>query len=258
MKTAVVTSFDENYFEYSMVMLKSLSQNYFCQDPLDVICLVPENLLTKEEIYTQRLHAANLKVSFRTSDKYKKLMSGGFKHKAPENDNHITSNTMQRIFLSSTLHDYDKVIYLDPDIVIMRDVRPLLEYPMYDYLTALQEPDHMNLRTFKTLDRPYFNNGVFITDLRYWRRSGLEDKMERHARTEPPTDLLEQDLMNRFMIDVWSPLPQSFNYFDQNGDQNIKGDGPLVVHFIGEGKPWVNGPPETAWRRRWKKIYASL
>lgn len=256
MKTAVVTSFDENYFEYSMVMLKSLSQNYFCQDPLDVICLVPENLLTKEEIYTQRLHAANLKISFRTSQQYEDLVRGGRYtfNEVP----HVTQNAMQRLFLSSTLHDYEKAIYLDPDTIILRDVTPLLEYPMYNHLMALQEPDHMNLRTFKTLDRPYFNNGVFITDLRYWRRSGLEETMLAWLKVNDPTECIEQDLMNRFMIDVWSPLPQSFNYFDQNGDQLIDGHGPLVVHFIGEGKPWVDGPPETAWRRTWKKIYATL
>ncbi len=255
MKTALVTSFDENYFKYSMVMLKSLSQNYFCQDPLDVICLVPGELLTREKEYSAALRAANLKISFRTSQQYEKVTcSGRYSYR---DFPHITQNAMQRLFLASTLHEYSKVIYLDPDTIILRDVQPLLEYPLHGKIAAYQEPDHMNLRTFKTLDRPYFNNGVFITDLEYWREVGLEEQMIAWLESNELTPIIEQDLMNRFLFPVWSPLPKSFNFFDQDGDQ-VDEPGPLVVHFVGEGKPWVEGPTETAWRVRWNKVYNEL
>jgi lipopolysaccharide biosynthesis glycosyltransferase len=255
MKTALVTSFDENYFKYSMVLLKTLSQNYFCQDPLDVICLVPGELLTKEKEYVAALRAANLNVSFRSSNKYEDLVRSG-RYTFNEFP-HITSNALQRLFLASTLHEYSKAIYLDPDTIILRDIQPLLDYPLHGKIAAYQEPDHMNLRTFKTLDRPYFNNGVFITDLEYWRQVGLEEEMVSWISTNELTPIIEQDVMNRFLFPVWSPLPQSFNFFDQNGDE-VLGDGPLLVHFIGEGKPWVEGPTETAWRRRWIDVYQNM
>lgn len=255
MKTCIVTSFDENYFKYSMVMLRSLSQNYSYQVPLDVICLVPVKLLTEENSYIEKLDAPNLNIQFRASTKYEDLVRDGVYRYKPSS--YISANALQRIFLSSTLHDYAKAIYIDPDAIILRDIKPLLDYPLHGKIVALQETDYMNLKTFNTVDVPYFNNGVFITDLNYWRENNIEEKMVSWLKANEIPDCVEQDLMNIFLFPVWSPMPHSFNFFDQNGDKVI-GDGPLIVHFIGEGKPWVEGPLETAWRTKWQEIFNQL
>ena len=47
-KTLVVTSFDENYFNYACVPIKTLGLNYSGTPKLNVRCLVPENLQKRE------------------------------------------------------------------------------------------------------------------------------------------------------------------------------------------------------------------
>lgn len=238
MNRAIVTSFDANYFEYSAVALKSFADNYNGSKVLEVICLVPVDLINREAEYVKLLNVSDkLRIRFRSSNKYEDLVStGAYTFKELK---YISQNAMQRVFLGSTLQDFDEAIYIDPDTLILRDVQPLLEYPLHNKLMACQEPDIMNVRTFNDPDRPYFNNGVFIADLRWWRASGVEGQMVRWLKEHGPTQCIEQDLMNRFMINVWSPLPTSFNYrMAYAGVPLYKDCTPLLLHFVGDVKPW--------------------
>ena len=47
-KTLIVTSFDEKYFKYACVPIKTLGMNYSRSEKLKVRCLVPENLQGRE------------------------------------------------------------------------------------------------------------------------------------------------------------------------------------------------------------------
>lgn len=260
MNRAIVTSFDGNYLEYSKVLIKSFARNYNGLDVLDFICLVPLDLVNREREYIASFDEsvrAKLKISFRTSHQYEELVSTG--SYSFVNVEHVTQNAMQRIFLASTLNEYGEVIYIDPDTLILRDVHPLLNYPLHNRLAAVTEPDYMNVRTFKDPDRPYFNNGVFITDLTYWRDNGLEDLMLRWLLDHGPTDCIEQDLMNRFFFEVWAPLPTSFNFRQEYaGLQIFSSCEPLIVHFVGETKPWNLQGDTLEYEAAWLSYYREM
>ncbi len=237
MNRAIVTSFDGNYFEYAQVFVRSFVENYNGPDVLDLICLVPLDLIDREREFTEQIDSDKLRISFRGSQKFEELVKTG--NGTFHELEYISENAMQRVFLASTLHDYDEVIYIDPDTLILRDVHPLLSYPLRNKLMAAQEPDNLNLKTFNDPDRPYFNNGVFITSLNWWREAQLEQKMVDWLMQHGPTECIEQDLMNRFMIDVWAPLPTSFNFrMGYVGVPLYDKCQPLVIHFVGHIKPW--------------------
>lgn len=258
MNRAIVTSFDGNYFEYSMVLAKSFADNYNGERLLDFICLVPEELVPREREYIERVDAASkLRISFRSSSSYEALVSTG-SYDFPLIP-YITRNAMQRIFISSTLNEYDEVIYLDPDILVLRDVDPLLTYPLRNKLLAMYDPDFINVRVFGTCDIPYFNNGVFITSLSYWRDHDIEGKMVRWLLEHGPTECIEQDLMNRFLIDVWSPLPMSFNsspFSTARNDYTLT--DPLIFHFVGPAKPWAQRRTTLKHEGAWHKVFKSI
>lgn len=258
MNRAIVTSFDGNYFEYSMVLAKSFADNYNGERLLDFICLVPEELVPREREYIERVDASSkLRISFRSSSSYEALVGTGSYDFAliP----YITRNALQRIFIASTLNEYDEVIYIDPDTVVVRDVDPLLNYPLRNKFLAVYDPDFINVRTFGTCDIPYFNNGVFITSLSYWRDQDIEGKMVRWLLEHGPTECIEQDLMNRFLIDVWSPLPMSFNsspFSLARNDYTLT--DPLIIHFVGPAKPWTIRRTALKYDGVWRGIYQSI
>ncbi len=258
MKTAIVTSFDKNYIEPSSVVLKSLSSNYHGEDPLDVVCLVAPDILEHEKAYVNLVNAKNLNISFRCSPEYVSMVDSGHANSFE----HISKHANHRVFLGSTLPEYDKVIYLDADIVICRDVSPLLNFNMTHKIHALIEFHSTNVSSFGNPDIPYFNDGMFIADLNYWRSSGAEEKMLSFIKENNPV-LLEQDAMNKIFIDVVGPLPFSFNSFHYwLSDRELAvyarlNSNPLIVHFCGGDKPW-NFKMDTKWSTIWENTYKEI
>lgn len=260
-RRAVVTSFDGNYFQYSMVLARSLADNYNGGERLDFICLVPLDLTAREEEYISKVDRdEKLRIQFRSSTSYERLVGGGRYNfdRVP----HITANAMQRIFMATTLNEYDDVIYIDPDCMITRDIRPALEYPLVNKFLATVESDGSSLTVFDDPDRAYFGNGVFITSLEYWRAARIEEQMLSYLTSDgyEETACIEQDLMNRFLFDVFSPLPVSFNYrweFVELGGP-FRGSFPLIFHFLGSYKPWINYSDLTSFEAAWRKIYLEL
>ena len=263
MNRAIVTSFDENYFQYSMVLARSLADNFKPEggERLRLFCLVPTDLAAREEEYIQRVNRQDkLDITFRTSTSYEELAARNLYNfdQIP----HITVNAMQRIFIASTLHELNDVIYIDPDCMITRDIGPLLRYPLVNKFLATVESDGSSLIVFDDPDRAYFGNGVFITSLEYWRAARIEEQMLSYL-TDPSyeeTACIEQDLMNRFLFNVWSPLPVSFNYrweFVELGGP-FRGSFPLIFHFIGSYKPWIQYGNTTSFEAAWRKIYLDM
>lgn len=259
MKTVLVTSFDKNYIVPSQVSLKSLSNNYHGINNLKVVCLVSPDILDYQESYIKTLAASNLDIEFRCSPEYIKMVQANEAHSYE----HISMNCNHRIFLGSVLADYDRVIYIDSDIVVCRDVEPLINFKQTNKLHAIEEFHSMNVQVFNDPDRAYFNNGIFIADLNYWRDSNAENKMLDFIRKYGPTRNPEQDAMNYVFLDVWSPLAFSFNSFHYwMSDPELAvfaklNSNPMIVHFAGEDKPWVK-ELNTKWSNLWHTVYKQM
>lgn len=257
MRTAIVTSFDSNYYEYSMVFLKSLGINYHGTVPLEVVCLVPEDLLSRESDYIDKVCQDNLHISFRHSNDFDKFIDQGLAW----DFGYISKNCSHRLFLGSILSDFDEVIYIDPDTLIMRDIEPLLKYPRRSGFMAVIEPVNNGEKVFGDKDRPYFNNGVFIANLSLWNDIEAEKKMIDWTAKHVGTPFPDQDAMNAVLLDYLSPLPITFNFFawqvDANPHTGYVFNDPLLVHFVGRDKPWLK--PEREFGDRlystWWKVY---
>lgn len=257
MKKVIVTSFDAKYLEYSRVAIKSLGMNYHGDEPLDVVCLVPEDLLGSIEAYRRAINQPNLNIEFKTSDRFIKLIDDGMGYAV----RHLSVSSFHRIFVGSTLADYDVAIYIDPDTIILRDIDPILNYSSRSPFLAVVETVNMGKIVFDSDDIPYFNNGVFIADLKWWREDRIEDRLVEWISDTGYSELAEQDAMNAVLGEYLSPLPFSFNFFEWIIDNNKlmaeEHNNPMIVHFVGEQKPW--GPVTISkYGNLWREIYSGI
>lgn len=235
MHNVFVTSFDANYFDISQVAVKSLATN--CPMNTDIVCLVSKDILERQDEYVANINESHVNIEFRYLDAFSVID----KQELNTSAKHITPACNYRLYLATACHDYDRAIYFDPDTITLRSVLPILNYPMNSPIIAMQELTDMNVITFGSHDRPYFNNGVFITDLNFWREYDIEKRMlawqERNGMTSCP----EQDAMNAVLFEYWSPMPLSFNSFSwllESNELINKTNSPLIVHFVGPDKPW--------------------
>ena len=268
MKTAIVLTFDETYYEYAPVAIKSLALNYHKKEKLDIVCIVAQNILYKQEELISLVNERDkLNISFRSSDLFESIRLNKDLMLSNRQPGWLNDYCYLRLFVSSVCHDFDKAIYMDVDIIAMRDIQPLLDFPMHRPFTAVYEGKTSQELAFGNLDMSYFNDGVFITDLTWWQENKMEQQLVDWITNNPPTNHSEQDVLNRFFGDSFYPLPNTFNFFRWIVDpmtlpesMRFEYPEPLLLHFLSASKPWNtkfedSNPNERRWLTRWLDIY---
>jgi lipopolysaccharide biosynthesis glycosyltransferase len=164
-----------------------------------------------------------------------------------------------------------KVIYLDCDVIVQRDLSELWQTELDgNLLLAVQDfgvprvGSYNGIRTQYerwglTADDPYFNSGVMVIDLKKWRQRDISRRVIEFTRENQDTNLFcDQDGLNAVVGRDWKKLPLRWNSqvgalrnLDQIEDCPLRTDlyethGSLlkeasILHFTGAGKPWTSG-----------------
>ena len=163
-----------------------------------------------------------------------------------------------RILLPSMLPNLDKVIYLDCDLVVCKDLKSLWETDVNDVAVAMA-PDlwYQDKGTLSRLgiDNNYLNSGVIVMNLDYWRKHDVMKRLLAYI-SDKGNELIynDQDSLNAILHDERRQLPVKYNvtphYFLKNPDNYPKEMheeirdariNPIIFHFLGKIKPWSLG-----------------
>jgi len=128
-----------------------------------------------------------------------------------------------RILLPNLLPtSLDKIIYLDVDIVINGNIYNLWNEDIRGFALAAARDTHV----FSTRDsastgavdptssscRPYFNSGVMLLNLDYWRRDDLTSRVIDYTRRNSASNLYcDQDGLNAVLGTRWKELDTRWN-----------------------------------------------
>lgn len=130
--------------------------------------------------------------------------------------------TMFRIVLPDLLSDLGKIIYLDADILVARDIKELWETDISNYciaavpdmLTFHKESSAVPIYTNMVSQERYFNAGVLYMNLAQMRKQGnLLNATLNYLSETPETELLDQDALNVIYKDSVLLLDESWNYW---------------------------------------------
>lgn len=249
MSTAIVVCTDSGYIEQTAVLFQSFADNYYYRKDIDLICVMPEDSASGFDRLPDLL---NLDLRFNLKLVKASNKDFGWLSNLKIGDKSIPPALWYRCFLGSLLPEYERAIYLDPDTLIVKDVQPLLDYPMHGALLATYDtvgvPWLYNLDSKNSL--AHFVSGVLIMDLDWWRSSGVEGLMKDELLSDGPHDLLDEYLLNKYVKDQWYPLPPTFNFHSYMEDLHGVPDwdstylptsfyeNAIVFHFSGQIKPW--------------------
>ena len=153
-----------------------------------------------------------------------------------------------------------RILYLDPDILVINPLRPLWEIDLTGNLfAAAAHTDKTELannvnRLRLGTKHDYYNSGVLLIDLEECRKSiSPEHPFQFVAKHEKEMMLPDQDLLNALYGDRILPLEDAiWNYDARNYntyrmassgryDTNWVMDHTAILHFCGRGKPWKPG-----------------
>ena len=138
--------------------------------------------------------------------------------------------------------DLDKVLYLDSDIIVRQSLKDLWNIDLTGH--ALGAVPNFEDDARKALGLPegtkYFNSGVLLINLRFWRQSNVAERAISFIRNNPTkVQYWDQDALNATLVRSWIELQPPWNW--QFRRRNA-GPGnqlqPAIVHFITDDKPW--------------------
>jgi lipopolysaccharide biosynthesis glycosyltransferase len=149
---------------------------------------------------------------------------------------------------------------LDCDIIVRKNIKNLWDYDILDKpMGAVYDMCAEDIHTYNRLcyDRKlgYFNSGVLLINLDYWRDNDISNQLLRYIDQYPERiKWHDQDALNSVLIQDTVRLPLKYNMQDdfyrrksmvrseflEEIKTNLK--DPVILHFTGGTcKPWFKG-----------------
>lgn len=255
----IVLAADDNYSMQLSVVIRSTLENFNNRRKLIFYVIdggirnsSKRRILKSVSSYQNRIEIRWLEVADRLSNK--KLKISG----------HISIATYFRLLIPELLpQQYEKVIYLDSDLIVNHDIGELWEVEIGEnHLLAVQDlgipyvSSMYGLINYKELGIPfdckYFNAGVLVINLKKWRSENVDEKVVDYL--EKNRDFVrwwDQDGLNAVLAGCWSELDLKWNQttvvhsyssweespFSKEVYEDLIHD-PYIIHFAHAEKPW--------------------
>lgn len=163
---------------------------------------------------------------------------------------HISVATYYRLLAPYLIADA-KVIYLDSDLIVTRDLDELWQTNLKGHAVAAslnvgiptrgQEIPYWQEQGLQP-DLPYFNAGVLLMNLEKWREHNLtEAVLENIRKYEGSYEFADQDGLNAVLQTDWVELHRRWNAQVSNDSFELTSLNPNevgIVHYTGAFKPW--------------------
>ncbi|MDJ0616198.1 MAG: glycosyltransferase family 8 protein [Calothrix sp. MO_192.B10] len=155
---------------------------------------------------------------------------------------HASAANYFRLLAADVLpQSLDKILYLDSDLIVNGSLDELFDLDISNY--PLAASGSKVITTKKRLQMQgdyYFNSGVMLINLDYWRQNNLGFKALDFIRNNPNMILLwDQDALNKVIDGNFLPLNSKWNsLLDLDKNQSQVKEESVIIHFVGSLKPW--------------------
>lgn len=250
----VVWGLDKRYVLQAFVVMRSILLN--SKEKYHFFILTMDDIDEKVKDFTEILKREheNFKISVINID-FAQLEG------APIYNQHLSLATYFRLLILELIHEYDKCIYLDCDIIVHGDLKELYELELGDsYLAGVKdchiiadipyEKEHQRIIGLPTRDR-YVNAGVLVMNLKKMRQDGMTVRFMKQLKKENWYE--DQDVLNVCCYPRIKTIPLKYNLFHfylgdgiiylyelqyDKQDFAFDHDMPFILHMGGIYKAW--------------------
>lgn len=247
----IACNIDNNYVRFCSIMLVSLFENN--KDESFDIHIVTQDLSEEGQKTLKDIVCGQYKQRI-----YFYFVSTDLLNDFPiDSTSHISISTYLRLFLSSVLpSSLSKVLYLDCDIIVRSSIAAFWNIDLTGYSIGCVEDmwsdkDENYSRLGYSKDFLYFNAGVLLINLDFWRQNHLEEEFTNYIKQNAEKLLFnDQDVLNGVLHDKKLFIPFKWNMQDgffrrrrrirkETWDELDKElCNPAILHFTGSKKPW--------------------
>lgn len=171
-----------------------------------------------------------------------------------------------RLLMGSLLPaEVDRLIYLDADTIVRGSLLPLWNTEMGAKFVGMScelTVDKQRKKALKLDGFLYHNSGVILVNLEQWRKQDIQGRLLRYyKRNGEQLFAHDQDLLNIVLRGKIHLIPLKYNYcntyylyqvrflvklaarqgIDARKIQKECKEDPVVIHYLGEERPWRKG-----------------
>ena len=262
-----IVSSDE-YAPFAAIVVQSAIVNATTENNYDIVIL-SDDMCLRNRWRIEKMAEGHANISVRVIDITKKVESFTFYTWA-----HFTSKTYYRLLTPDLFCAYDKVIYLDSDVVVNHDLADLFHTELGDYLLAAAYDTHVvaycsqnppleqrdyNINTLK-LKEPeiYFQAGVSLFNVKAFRENYERGYLIKQGASHK-LRWLDQDLINMLCQGKIMRLPNKWNVMIANMPdfideyylpQELRKEyfearkAPYIIHYVGRAMPCYTTSPD--------------
>jgi len=168
---------------------------------------------------------------------------------------HFSKANFYRLLIPDLITTTERILYLDVDVLVRHSLSPLYSTDLRGFPIAAA-PDAVPPLECKRLGIPehlsYFNSGVMVMDLPFWRRDHIAEQalnyLLEHNGNPDRCRYVDQDGLNVILQGQWLPLSETWNFNIFHGLKTTRTltpaqrshleSGPAIVHFANNKKPW--------------------
>lgn len=260
----VVMAADDGYVPYLSTLFQSIVENASPERLYDVVILTTDISETHQRLMKGQARSSNVSLRFYDVAPLAKGKVENLKLRG-----HFQIETYYRLLMQDIFLGWDKVLYLDSDMVVLRDVAELFDTDVEGYLlAACRDADTAGLyngydpsrkpytdEVLKLADPySYFQAGTILFNLKMFREAFDVDDMFELASMEQ-WKLLDQDVLNILAQGCAKYVPMEWNVMtdwrrlrikriiglapkDMRDEYAAARNHPAIVHYAGPEKPW--------------------
>ena len=251
----IVISTDNNYIMPTGVLMTSICENNK-DEKIRFHILIDESVTVKSKESLNRI-----------AEGYGKqivyyLMAKSLFDGFPVGRDGLPVSAYYRLAIAKILSEnIDKVLYLDSDIIVRHSLKELWETDIQNYaIGCVTDVCNDDIKVYNRLKysnlEGYFNSGVLLINLRYWREHCIDKQLVTYLRNNIDKIVnSDQDILNYVLRKEKFKLPLKYNVqhgfflkeaplsweYDVEVNSAIK--DPYILHFTdrANNKPWVKG-----------------
>jgi len=133
--------------------------------------------------------------------------------------------------------NYDKIVMLDSDMMILDDITELLKYN-HDFAACKKYPDILPELSY--LEKNFFNCGLMMLSKKLINKTHKHNLIDLAKKRNWSSD---QPLFNLYFHDKVIFLPEKYNMVT-SAVTNKNLNDICILHFHGNKKPWMDSKPE--------------
>jgi lipopolysaccharide biosynthesis glycosyltransferase len=253
-KMDIVITIDKNYITQCIVLIYSIVSTN--SKIMVNIYILSEDLTENNKQYITSYFNENNIVFYFIQIDSKLIKTSVF-----SSSDYITIATYYRLLIPLLLpHSLKKVLYLDCDMLVIGSLDELWETDISSYSTAVtidagcNDIRHCN-RLGISNDFDYFNAGMLLINLKYWRENKIYEKTYNFIKENNASCIQhDQDALNKILLGTVKYVSVRYNYIESFfmdinnllvkkkyfADIINSASCISIIHYAGGEKPWHN------------------